>query len=127
MGKVCPAITMDAELDFIALCDRIVICSAEPSSYADATGTVDLATHTMATGDFAIAADVNGRKLTIAAQAGVVIQHSGDATHVALCLSSDTSLRYVTTCTLQNLTAGGGATVDIPAWKINMTVPTQEF
>jgi environmental stress-induced protein Ves len=75
----------------------------------------------VAAGDFSIAAG-SQRVLTIAAQAGITILHSGTALHVALTLAAGTTLRYVTTCTSQALTAGG--TVDVPAWTITMAGPT---
>ena len=122
MAKVAPDDTIDEILDYIALCDLMIACSAEPTTYAEATGTYDLADVAMASGDFAIANDTNGRKVTMAAKSAVTIDHSGAATHIALCKSGDSTLRYVTTCTSQALTAGG--TVDFPAWKINVTDPS---
>ena len=51
----------------------------------------------------------------MAAQSGVSITNSGDATHVALVdHAGDGQLLLVTTCTTQTLTAGG--TVDIPTF-----------
>ena len=122
MGKVMPDATADAFLDYIAECDKMIACSAEPATYAEATGTYDLATVTIDSGDFAKANDVSGRKVTMAEQLAVTIDHSDDATHIALVKSGDTTLRYITTCTSQALTAGG--TVDFPAWKINIQDPT---
>lgn len=122
MGKVAPDALIDAGLDYIAACDLMIACSAEPTSYADATAGVDLADVAMAGGDFAKANDTSGRKVTTAAKNGVPIDHSGDATHIALCNSGDSTLRAVTTCAQQTLTAGG--TVDFPAWKWNIQDPT---
>ena len=126
MAKVAPDISLDAYLDFIAECDRMIACSAEPTTYAEATGTYALATQAMTpgdgNGDFTIAPDTSGEKLTMTAKSGVTIDDDGDATHVALACSSDGSLRYITTCTQQTLTSGG--TVDFPTWKINIADPT---
>jgi hypothetical protein len=123
MGKVAPDALNDALLDYIAGCDLMIACSAEPSSYADATASVDLATAAMTpVTDFTKANDTSGRKVTMAAKAGVTIDHTGDATHIALCKSSDSTLRAVTTCTQQTLTQGG--TVDFPAWKWNVQDPS---
>lgn len=122
MAKVAPDAMIDASLDYVAGCDLMIVCSAEPSSYADATTVVDLADVAMAGGDFTKANDTSGRKVTMGAKSAVPIDHSGTATHIALCKSGDTTLRYVTTCTSQALTAGG--TVDFPAWKINIADPT---
>ncbi len=122
MAKVAPDAMIDAALDYIAACDLMIACSAEPSSYADATTGVDLADVAMAGGDFTKANDTSGRKVTMGAKSGVAIDHTGTATHIALCKVGDTTLRYVTTCTSQLLTGGG--TVDFPAWKINIADPT---
>lgn len=124
MAKRAPTITLDALLDFVAACDRVVVCSAEPTTYAEATATVNLAT-AVATPvtDFAKAAgSPSGRKVTVAAKNGVSVTATGTATHVAVCKTSDSSLRYVTTCTSQALTSGN--TVNVPAWAVTIPDPT---
>jgi hypothetical protein len=123
MGKAAPDALIDASLDYIAGCDLMVACSQEPASYAEATATYDLATASMTpVTDFTKANDTSGRKVTMAAKSGVSIDHSGDATHIAMCKSGDSTLRAVTTCSQQTLTQGG--TVDFPAWKWNIQDPT---
>jgi hypothetical protein len=57
----------------------------------------------------------------VAAQAGITIDHSGNAQHIALGKSGTTELTYVTTCTLQALVAAG--TVDVPAFDIEIADP----
>jgi hypothetical protein len=125
MAKYVNDLGMDAELDYIALCDREVVCSgsANPLTWADviawtlATGSPTSASFVKADGDS------NGRKLTIAARAGLSITASGSATHVVLALgSTGSTIRLATTCTTQYLTAGG--TVDVPAFKIEIADPT---
>lgn len=123
MAKVAPDAFIDAGLAYLQACDLMIVCSAEPTSYADATATVDLASITMtATTDFPITNAASGRKVTVAAKSGQTINHSGTATHIALCKVGDTTLRAVTTCTSQALTSGG--TVDVPAWEWNIQDPT---
>lgn len=123
MAKQAPDATIDGELDRIAACDKMIACAGEPTSYADATATKDLATATLTpVTDLPKANDTSGRKVTVAAKSGVTIDHTGTADHIALCLSSDSSLRYITTCTSQVLTAGG--MVDFPSFKINVQDPT---
>ena len=123
MGKVAPDAMIDAALGYVAACDLMIVCSAEPASYAEATATYDLADVAMTpTTDFPIANGTSGRKVTPALKNAVPIDHTGTATHVALCKVGDTTLRYVTTCTSQALTGGG--TVDIPAWIIQIADPT---
>ena len=116
---------MDAGLDYVrANCNTMIVCSAQPTTYAEATSTYALAdvAMTINTGDYTLAnGDTNGRKITVAAKTGVTIDTSGTATHVALVKSGDSTLRYVTTCTSQALTAGG--TVDFPAWDIEIADP----
>ena len=127
MGKVAPDAMIDTALAYLAGSDRMIVCSAEPTSYANATGVVDLATVVMipgsGNGDFLIGdGDASGRKLTMTAKAGNTIDHTNDATHIALCKVGDTTLRGVTTCTQQTLTAAG--TVDVPSWKWTIADPT---
>ena len=133
MGKIAPNAMIDAALAYVAACDLMTVCQDTPASYADATGHNDAGGDVLASidmtpgdgnGDFAIADDATGnfgRKLTMTEQLAVAILHSGTATHIALTLAAGTTLRYMTTCTSQALTAGG--TVDIPSWKIQITDP----
>jgi hypothetical protein len=124
--KVSPDGTIDAMLDYIALCDEMYVCSgaSSPSTRAAAIAAA-LTTTAMAGGDFTKADDAvspYGRKVTTGAKNAQSIAVGGDATCVALCKLGDTSLRYVTTCTTQTLTLGG--TLDIPAFKIQVGDPT---
>lgn len=126
MAKWANDLLMDGGLNYVrSHCDRMIACSAQPTTYTEATSTYALAdvTMTVDTGDYTLAdGDTNGRKITVAAKTGVTIDTTGTATHVALVKTGDTTLRYVTTCTSQALTAGG--TVDFPAWKITIADPT---
>jgi hypothetical protein len=125
MAKRAPTIVLDAGLDVISTATRQIACSAEPTTYTEATSTFALAEVTMAGGDFTKAAgDVSGRKVTMAAKNGVLINTSGTANHVALVRVSDTTLIYVTTCTSQALTANGSNTVNFPSWKVENNQPT---
>lgn len=122
MAKAAPDAMIDASLNYVAASTKLVVCSSQPTTYNEANSTYALADVVIDSGDFAVADDTSGRKVTVAAQSGVAIDSSGDATHVALIETSGSTLRYVTTCTSQALTAGG--TVDVPAWKINIADPT---
>ena len=123
MGKAAPDATIDSMLDYIDQCTVMHVCSAEPANYAGIAA-VSLADVTLtADTDFTKAnGDVSGRKVTVAAKSGVTVDTSGTATHVAIARVADTTLRYVTTCTSQVLTAGN--TVNIPAWDIEVADPT---
>lgn len=122
MGKMVADAVLDAALSYIKTnAILLVVCSDTPTTYANATTTYDLADVAIDGDDMVIGdGTVSGRKLTISEQAAITINHSGTATHIALC-STDTLL-YVTTCTSQALTAAN--TVTVPAWKIEIADPT---
>jgi hypothetical protein len=112
---------MDAELAYEAAADTLRVCST-----LDATPThAEVVAATLASvavtpgsgnGDFLLAdGDVSGRKLRVLAQNGISVSASGDADHVALTLTGDTTVRLVTTCTTQTLTSGN--TVNTPEFK----------
>jgi hypothetical protein len=125
MAKAVPDAVLDKTLDEIATATRMVACSAQPTTYTEANATYALADVTMAGGDFTKAnGDSSGRKVTMAAKSGVLIDTSGTANHVALVRVADSTLLYVTTCTSQALTANGSNTVTFPAWDIEIGDPT---
>lgn len=125
MAKSANDLIMDAGLDVIATATRQIACSAQPTTYTEAFTTYALAKATMAGGDYTKAnGDVSGRKVTLAAKSGNLIDTSGTATHVALVRVSDSTLLYVTTCTSLALTANGSNTVNFPAWDIELADPT---
>lgn len=111
---------LDALLDYIKNnCDKMIVCSTQPTSYAEATSTYALADVAMADTDFTHAnGDTSGRKTTVSAKSAVTIDASGNAQHIALVKTGTSTLLAVTTCTSQALTAGG--TVDVPAWDIEV-------
>lgn len=124
MAKYANDIVMDAALDVIATATRMDVCSAQPANFAGIAA-VSLADVTLDSGDFSKAnGDVSGRKVTVAAQNGVLIDSSGTATHVALSRVSDSTLLLVTTCTSQALTANGSNTVNVPAFDDEIADPT---
>jgi len=122
MGKMVANAVLDAALNYIKNnAILLVVCKDTPTDYANATGTHDLADVAIEAADMTLAdGTVSGRKLTISEQASITINHSGAATHIALCSSDE--LLYVTTCTSQQLTAAN--TVTVPAWRIEIADPT---
>ena len=123
--KFAPDGTLDKILDYISTATQIVVCSggSSPSDGASAL-TAALASASVAGGDFVKTDDATGglgRKVTVAAKSAVSVTASGDASCVAL-LDSSNVLLYVTTCTVQTLTAGN--TVNIPTWKVQIGDPT---
>lgn len=104
---------------------RQVICSTEPTTFTEANATYAIADVTMATGDFTLAnGDTSGRKVTMAAKSGVLIDTTGTALWSALLDVTNSKLLYRTTVTSQALTANGTNTVNIPAWDIEIPDPT---
>jgi hypothetical protein len=103
---------------------RQVACSAEPTTYTEGNATYALADITVASGDFTAAnGSTSGRKLTVGAKTGALIDASGTATHIALLDVTGAKLLYVTTCTSQALTANGSNTVNFPSWKFEIADP----
>ena len=118
---------LDQALNWYADCDLLCVCSQQPATYAEATSTYKLADQALTpghgNGDFTVGnGDVSGRKLTVGAQSGETVDTSGTATHIALVKSGDTTLRYVTTCGSQALTAGNPFTTN--AFDIELADPT---
>ena len=103
--------------------NKMTVCSAQPTTFAEANATFMLANVAMASGDYTLAAgDTSGRKITMSAKSGISITNSGTATHVTIINTTGSTLDLVTTCTSQALSTGG--TVDIPAWKWEINNPT---
>jgi hypothetical protein len=103
--------------------NRMSCCTAEPVSAAEAAS-LACCIVTMASGDFTIADDTSGRKVTVAAKSSQVITASGTVNHIALYDTVNAVLLYVTTCTSQALVDNDSNTVSFPAWKINIGDPT---
>jgi hypothetical protein len=116
---------MDAALNLIKTnCDKMVACSAQPTTYAEANATYALADVAMTSTDFTGPAngDTSGRKITVASKSGVTVDTSGTATHVALLDTVNERLLYVTTCPSQAVASGG--TVSFGAWAIEIADPS---
>lgn len=109
MGKVIPDANLDAML---SACEgtNIHVCSAEPTTYTEATTTFNLATDAVGTYTKA-AGSPDGRQNTQAGTTGTSITGTGTANHIAITTTTGTILELVTTAAPQALTSGG--TVDI--------------
>lgn len=107
---------------------KMTACEGAPTTYEHAnsqkgTGTGKALASAVLTGtDYTMADDTSGRKVTISEQADETVDQTGDADHIAIVDTTNSKLLYVTTCTLQTLTAAN--TVTFPAWKINVQDPT---
>ena len=124
MAKKFDDTVFDGALAVADNATTVHVTSAEPANHAGIAA-VSLADVTLTAGagngDYTIAnGDVSGRKLTVAAQAGVTIDNSGTATHVVG--TDGSTLLWCTTCTSQALVAAG--TVDIPAFDLEINDPT---
>ena len=136
MGKLVHDNVLDAALNYLENANRLIVLSAEPASYANATTNYDssgykLAEATISASDFTGPAngDTSGRKMTIGAQNSMSINGvalTANATHVALVkvssVASSQLVLYVTTCTSQTLT--GGNKVNTPAWTVEIRDPS---
>lgn len=119
MAKFANILVHDAALNLVKTATGMTVCSAQPTTRAEATTTYMLAT-TAPTFTGPAAGSPDGRQVQMNQAATISISTSGTATHIAL--TDGTNLLYVTTCTSQALTAGG--TVTIPAWTVTIRDPT---
>ena len=113
MSKLLPLSNIDLMLDVVEG-DQLHICSAQPTTFAEATTTYQLATFTVGADYTKAAGDVSGRKNTLAALVGATIDNTGTATHAAVTTTTGSVLEIVTTTVSQLLTSGG--TVDTSAF-----------
>lgn len=112
----------DAALDKIATSVMLRICSGTPATRATAV-TNTLASIAVDSGDFTKAAgNVDGRKVTVAAQSGVSVTTSGTAAHY--CLDDGTTLLARTEVNVSSPALTSGSTVNIPATVFEVGVPT---
>ena len=121
MAKFAPNGFYTNGLGYAAGANVMHICSSQPATYAAAVS-ASLADVAMSSGDFTEGTgDVSGRKLTVAAKNAVTVNASGDGTHIVLADSVGETLRYITTCTTQTLTAGN--TMNFLTWDIEISAP----
>lgn len=113
---------LDAALDKLATSTHLTFCSAEPANYAGIAA-VTLVTVTLTAGDgngdYVIADDTSGRKLTVGAQTSMTPGANGTVTYA--CLDDGTTLLGCTTVTSQAVTTS--QTWDSPAFKFNIADP----
>ena len=120
MAKNIPDSNLDEMLSVVEG-TNIHACSAQPTTYAEATTTFNLASD--ATGTYTKANGTpSGRQNTQAGTTATSITNTGTATHVAITTTTGTVLELVTTCTPQALTSGG--TVDIGSFIHTLTDPS---
>lgn len=122
MAKSVHNDVLDAALSLVKTNGNLMtVCSAEPTTRAEAVTTYALADVALAPTDLIISdGDVSGRKLAVAAKNNVLVDSDGTATHIAIVDGS--RLLYVTTCTSQPLVTGNE--VNFPSWDIEIADPT---
>ena len=124
MAKTAHNDVFDAALDKIATANKMIACSAQPTTRTEAITTYALSDVTMTpgdgNGDFTIADNgSDGRKLTIAAQLDIDVDAAGGAAYIALVDSTD--LLFVTTG--NSLSVEAGEIISFPAWEIRLLDP----
>jgi len=122
--KSLPDAALETLLDYVDLADTMYVCSTLPAqpTYAQVTAAALASVAVTPNTDFTKADGTTGRKFTVAAKSGVSVTASGTANHIALCTTSGSVVRAVTTCTSQALTSGN--TVNIPTWTLEVGDPT---
>jgi len=118
MTKSVNDFVLDAALQYLATNgSRLDVCSAAPTTYAEATSTYTLATVALDSDDYTVAnGDTSGRKATIGVQSGLTVTNTDTATHLAITNGSDTLL-FVTETNSVSLSSDG--TVDVAAVDIS--------
>ena len=123
MAKYMNPALLDLPLaDIKANANKMVVCSQQPATFAEANATYALGSVAMASADYTLAnGDTSGRKITVAAKAAVPVTTSGTATHIALVDTTNSILKFVTTTPSTAVAASG--TVDIGTWKDEIQAP----
>ena len=123
MAKVLADAVLDAALAKVATCTKLYFCSAQPANHAGIAAVklaeVDL-TAGDGNGDYVIADDTSGRKVTVGAQTGMTPSANGTVTYAVL--DDGTTLLAATTVTSQAVTTS--QTRNSPAFKIGISDPS---
>lgn len=123
MAKELHNDVLDAALDKIATCTHLTFCSSQPANYAGIAA-VALASATLTAGDgngdYTVADDTSGRKVTVAAQTGMTPSANGTVTYAVL--DDGTTLLAATTVTSQAVTTS--QTWNSPQFKISIADPS---
>ena len=118
MSRSASNAVIDGTLNVIATAGQMHACTAEPTTFTEATVTYSLGSGNMTGIDFSLSDDVSGRKLTVAEQV-FNIDAAGTCTHVALVTGSD--LLFVTTT--NSIALNPGELVAIESFEVNVQDP----
>jgi hypothetical protein len=117
MAKMASDAVMDAAMTKVATCIKLTFCSSQPANYAGIAA-VKLADVTVTAGDgngdYTIADDTTGRKITVLAQTGMTPSSNGTVTYAVL--DDGSVLQAATTVTSQAVTTA--QTWNSPAFKM---------
>lgn len=108
---------MDVSLQYLKdNCDKITLCSAEPTTYTQANTTFKLSeTGALVSGDFTLAdGAVDGRKVTVGAKSALAVSANGTITHAAWVKTGTSALLAVTKLTTARAVTTAD-TVNMPA------------
>ena len=105
MGKRTEDVVLDGALNIIKTTGtKLHVCSTEPTTYAQANASYNLATVAITSANYTGPADdTSGRKLTVNAQSSISVTSGSSAQHIAITTAS--ALLNVTTCSTQSLTS----------------------
>lgn len=101
--------------------DKYYACSAEPTTFTEATSTYSLASENVGSADFTWSTGATGEELTVAAKSGISIDSDGELNHVAIVDSGTSKLLVVDTTSSQQLYAGNQ--LNLPSWKMTSKNP----
>ena len=123
MAKLLHNDVLDAALDEVATCTHLNFCSSQPANYAAISG-VSLANVTLTAGDgkgdYVVADDTSGRKVTVGAQSDMT--PTADGTVLWAVLDDGTTLLAATSVTSQAVLTT--QTWNSPAFKIGIADPS---
>ncbi|MGB7404490.1 MAG: hypothetical protein WA906_02260 [Pacificimonas sp.] len=113
---------LDAALGEIsASASAVVALAGEPADFV-AADAGRLASASVAAGDFSVRDGlISGRRVTVAAQAGVPASAAGQADTIALLDEAGQRLLFVSACPAADIAVGD--TVDFAAWDIELSDP----
>lgn len=96
-----------------ASANRICLCSAEPTTYTQATDTYRLAHADLSSADFGAVVNgtTSGRQMTVAQKTGVTVAATGVAAYVALVDTTNLRLKYVGRASDYGVTLGEEITI----------------
>ena len=114
---------IDAALDKIATSTHLTFCSTQPANYAGIAA-VALASATLTAGDgngdYVIADDTSGRKLTVGAQTGMTPSANGTVTYAVL----DDGTTLLAATTVSSVAVTTSQTWNSPVFKVAIADPS---